>query len=190
MMRKIPADRHGLRLRAMIVVLWRGGLRIQEALDRDRVRSRRPTRLDSRPGAGRETSGGRSGWTRGRGAITLPHGSRVGLELPLGALFCVIDGPTRGRPWSATAVRGAAPLRARGRCSAQVRATSAQACSRCRARPRRRAPTGDPAPARAFVCLHDQRLPAGDRRRGDHRRDPQPARADDARQRRPRALSQ
>jgi integrase/recombinase XerD len=27
-------------------------------------------------------------------------------ELPIGALFCVIDGPTRGRPWSATAARG------------------------------------------------------------------------------------
>jgi site-specific recombinase XerD len=32
-MRKIPVDRHGLRLRAMIVVLWRGGLQIQESLD-------------------------------------------------------------------------------------------------------------------------------------------------------------
>ena len=31
-MRQTPADRHGLRLRALIVVLWRGGLRIQEAL--------------------------------------------------------------------------------------------------------------------------------------------------------------
>ena len=28
------------------------------------------------------------------------------VELPVGALFCVIDGPTRGRPWSATAARG------------------------------------------------------------------------------------
>jgi hypothetical protein len=28
------------------------------------------------------------------------------VELPIGALFCVIDGPTRGRPWSATAARG------------------------------------------------------------------------------------
>jgi len=27
------------------------------------------------------------------------------LELPVGALFCVIDGPTRGRAWSASAAR-------------------------------------------------------------------------------------
>ena len=27
------------------------------------------------------------------------------VELPIGALFCVIDGPTRGPPWSATAAR-------------------------------------------------------------------------------------
>ena len=26
-------------------------------------------------------------------------------ELPLGPLFCIIDGPTRGRPWSGAAVR-------------------------------------------------------------------------------------
>jgi integrase/recombinase XerD len=31
-MRRIATDRHGLRLRALIVVLWRGGLRIHEAL--------------------------------------------------------------------------------------------------------------------------------------------------------------
>jgi site-specific recombinase XerD len=27
-------------------------------------------------------------------------------ELPAGPLFCIIDGPTRGRPWSGAAVRG------------------------------------------------------------------------------------
>ena len=27
------------------------------------------------------------------------------LELPVGPLFCVIDGPTRGRPWAPPAVR-------------------------------------------------------------------------------------
>jgi len=26
-------------------------------------------------------------------------------EMPVGALFCVIDGPSRGQPWSAAAVR-------------------------------------------------------------------------------------
>ena len=31
-MRQTPADSHGLRLRALIVVVWRGGLWIQEAL--------------------------------------------------------------------------------------------------------------------------------------------------------------
>jgi integrase len=31
-MRQTGDDRHGFRLRALIVVLWRGGLRIQEAL--------------------------------------------------------------------------------------------------------------------------------------------------------------
>ena len=31
-MRKASDDRHGYRLRAMIVVLWRGGLRVGEAL--------------------------------------------------------------------------------------------------------------------------------------------------------------
>ena len=31
-MRHAPDDRHGSRVRAMIVVLWRAGLRIQEAL--------------------------------------------------------------------------------------------------------------------------------------------------------------
>jgi site-specific recombinase XerD len=27
------------------------------------------------------------------------------VELPVGPLFCIIDGPTRGRPWSSTGVR-------------------------------------------------------------------------------------
>jgi integrase len=33
-LRQTPDDRHGFRIRAMIVVLWRAGLRIQEALAR------------------------------------------------------------------------------------------------------------------------------------------------------------
>jgi integrase len=100
-MHKIPLDRHGLRLRAMIVVLWRGGLRIQEALDLTE------SDLDAR-----------------RGSILVRAGKgnkrrEVGLD-----------------PWA-----------------------------------------------------WSERVPPRHQHRGDHQRDPRPARADDARQRRTRTLS-
>ncbi len=37
------------------------------------------------------------------GQTRAPHEARV--ALPVGPMFCVIDGPTRGRPWSSAAVR-------------------------------------------------------------------------------------
>jgi len=37
-MRNASEDPHGFRLRAMIVMLWRGGLRVQEALALERAR--------------------------------------------------------------------------------------------------------------------------------------------------------
>jgi integrase len=78
-MRRTPPDRHGLRLRALIVVLWRGGLRIQEAL------TLTESDLDPRRGSilfaeGRATSAGRSGWTPGRGAIISLRGLLVVLS--------------------------------------------------------------------------------------------------------------
>lgn len=51
--------------------------------------------------------------------------SAVRLGLPVGPLFCVINGPTRGRPWSAAAARGAAPDGGRRGRAAPVRAASA-----------------------------------------------------------------
>ena len=73
-MRPTSPDRHGLRLRALIVVLWRGGLRIQGAL------SLIESDLDPRRGSilvrrGKGIAAGRSGWTRGRGAIISLRGS-------------------------------------------------------------------------------------------------------------------
>jgi hypothetical protein len=57
------------------------------------------------------------------------------LELPVGPLFCIIDGPTRGRPWSGAAVRSefrrVAALRASGvgsRGTSCVTRTHARAC--------------------------------------------------------------
>jgi hypothetical protein len=36
------------------------------------------------------------------------------VELPVGPLFCVVNGPTRGRPWSASAARSELRCVARG----------------------------------------------------------------------------
>src|SRR3954470_514469 len=102
-MRRAGATVHGLRTRALIVLLWRAGLRISEAL------ALAESDLD-----------------RGRGAVLVRHGKggkrrEVGMdpwrwdqlapwlecrvELPVGALLCIITGPTCGRPWSGAAAR-------------------------------------------------------------------------------------
>jgi site-specific recombinase XerD len=102
-MRAAGGDADAVRLRGLIVILWRAGLRISEAL------TLAESDLDS-----------------GRGAILVRHGKggkrrEVGMDrwaweqldpwlairstLPVGALFCVLRGPTRGRPCSPAGVR-------------------------------------------------------------------------------------
>ncbi len=102
-MRHAGENRHGWRLRALIVVLWRGGLRIQEALalaepDLD---PRRGSLLVRNGKGGRRREIGMDAW--GWEQLRPWFASRC--DLPVGPLFCVIDGPTRGRPWSSAAVR-------------------------------------------------------------------------------------
>jgi len=102
-MRHAGNDRHGLRIRALIVVLWRGGLRVSEALalNETDIDERRGSLLirhgkgDKRREAGMDPFGFEqlAAWTAPR------------TMLPPGPLFCVIDGATRGRRWSATAAR-------------------------------------------------------------------------------------
>src|SRR6516225_2903478 len=102
-MRQAGHDRHGHRLSALIVVLWRAGLRIHEAL------SLTETDLDQRRGSilvkhGKGDRRREVGVDAGaRSAIQPWAADRA--ELPVGALFCVIDGPTRGRAWSDSAAR-------------------------------------------------------------------------------------
>jgi hypothetical protein len=112
------------------------------------------------------------------------------VELPAGPLFCVIDGPTRGRALSASAVR--AELRQHaleaGVRRRFARAPSAPPCPRRGARPRGSAAADHPTPAGALIRVDDVGLPPGDRHRGDHRHDPRTASAHDARQRRSSAL--
>ena len=102
-MRRVGSDRHGARLRGLIVVLWRGGLRIQEALalsERD-LDPHRGSILVRRGKGGRRREVGMDEW--GFEQLRPWLSERQGL--PVGPLFCVIDGPTRGRPWSAAGVR-------------------------------------------------------------------------------------
>jgi site-specific recombinase XerD len=81
-MRKAGDTPHGLRTRALIVLLWRAGLRITEALS-----------LAESDGMGRWA------WQHLHAWLEIPLGMRVG------ALLCVVDGPTAGRQWSPTATR-------------------------------------------------------------------------------------
>jgi site-specific recombinase XerD len=103
-MRHADEERHGWRLRALLVVLWRAGLRIQEALalaelDLDPRRGSLLIR-NGKGGRRRELGMDDRGWEQLRPRLS------ARAELAVGPLFCIIDGPTRGRSWSGAAVRG------------------------------------------------------------------------------------
>jgi integrase len=102
-MRAAGDPRHGQRLRGLIVVLWRAGLRISEALalteaDLD---PRRGAVLVRRGKGGRRREVGMDDWA----CEQLQPWLTARLELPVGPLFCVIIGLTRGRRWSGAAAR-------------------------------------------------------------------------------------
>jgi integrase len=102
-LREASDDRHGYRLRVLIVVLWHGGLRVAEALalgerDLDPGRGSLPVRNGK---GGRRREIGMDAW----GSEQLSPWPVARIDLPVGPLFCVVDGPTRGRPWSSANVR-------------------------------------------------------------------------------------
>jgi integrase len=102
-MRAAGDRRQGCRLRGLIVVLWRAGLRIQEALalNESDLDHRRGALLVRRGKGGRRREVGMDEWAWEH----LQRWIDLRLELPIGPLFCVINGPTRGRSWSAAAAR-------------------------------------------------------------------------------------
>jgi integrase len=94
-MRTAGAGPDGMRLRALIVVLWRAGLRIGEAL------ALAETDLDGRRGAVLVRHG-KGGKRREVGMDTwaweqLEPWQQLRIRFPVGPLFCVIHGPTAGR---------------------------------------------------------------------------------------------
>ena len=94
---------HGRRLRGLIVVLWRAGLRIHEALalteaDLDACLG---SLLGRRGKGGRRREVGMDDWS----CKQLEPWLQARVRLPVGPLFCVVNGATRGRPWAAAAAR-------------------------------------------------------------------------------------
>ena len=102
-MRAAGESAEAVRLRCIIVVLWRAGLRISETLalnetDLDPVRGS----LLVRHGKGdkrREVGMDRWAWSH------LDPWLELRRELPVGRLFCVVRGPTRGRPCASAGIR-------------------------------------------------------------------------------------
>src|SRR4051812_40445445 len=164
-MRQTSDDRHGYRLRALIIVLWRGGLRIQEALalgerDLDAPRGSLLVR-NGKGGRRREIGMDAWGWEQLRPWLD----ARVGL--PGGPLFCVIDRPPPGRPWSRANARvefaGSPPKPVPGAAS---RRAPTPPRPRRRTRARGHAAQRHPAPTRPRQPRHHQPLPTGHRHRG------------------------
>ena len=110
----------GLRLRGVIVILWRAGLRISEALalaetDLDNERGALLVR-HGKGGKRREVGMDRWAWTQLQPWLELRG------ALPAGALFCILRGPTRGKPCAPAGIRSQLHHAAR---TARVRRRSA-----------------------------------------------------------------
>ena len=103
LMREPGPGIHGARVRGLVVVLWRAGLRISEALslaERDLDPGRGAILVRAGKG-GKRREVGMDDW----GWEQLRPWLEYRLGMPVVALFCIVNGPTRGRPWSAPAVR-------------------------------------------------------------------------------------
>jgi hypothetical protein len=188
-MRHTPVDRHGWRVRAMIVVLWRAGLRVHEALelaehDLDHRRGSILVRA-GKGGRRREVGMDEWGWEQLR-----PWLKRTGRASGRTAVL-----HHRRPDPRATVVRRRRPRRVssarrtRG-CPASVCAAPAASRARARVGSRGRAAQHHPTATRARQPRHYLDLPARDRPRGDHRHRPHAPRADDVRQHRAAALTE
>lgn len=94
---------YGLRLRALVVMLWRSGLRISEALAlaESDLDAQRGSVLVRQGKGGKRREVGMDAWAWDQ--VRPWRDART--QLPVGTFFCVILGPTAGRPWSSAAAR-------------------------------------------------------------------------------------
>jgi integrase len=161
-MRRAGHDRHGLRIRALIAILLRGGLRITEALalNETDIDERRGSLLVRHGKGDKRREAGMDQFGFEQLAAWLAHRAL----LPPGPLFCVIDGRTRGRRWAATAAR------------TELRELAL-------------AGQHHPAPTRAHRPRNHVGLSPGHRSERDHRRRPLPQTTHDLGHRRTRSLT-
>jgi site-specific recombinase XerC len=98
---------HGARARALIVVLWRAGLRIQEALDLTELDldPRRGSVLVRRGKGGRRREIGMDDW----GFEQLEPWLQARQTMPVGPLFCVINGRRTSSNASSDSATSASP---------------------------------------------------------------------------------
>jgi site-specific recombinase XerD len=91
------------RLRALIVLLWRAGLRISEALalQESDLDASRGAVLVRRGKGGKRREAGMDRWAWDQ----LDPWLEIRQGLPIGAVLCVIHGPAAGRHWEASAAR-------------------------------------------------------------------------------------
>ncbi len=102
-MRESGGGADGARLRALIVILWRAGLRIGEALDlaETDLDASRGAVLVRRGKGGRRREVGMDRWA----CSQLQPWIVARRQLPVGTLLCVIRGATAGRRWEQSAAR-------------------------------------------------------------------------------------
>src|SRR3954447_22294501 len=102
-MRAAGNSPHGQRLRGLVVILWRAGLRIDEALSLGEadLDERRGSLLVRHGKGGRRREVGMDAW----GWQQLQPWLDTRLELPVGPLFCIVTGASRGRHWANAAAR-------------------------------------------------------------------------------------
>jgi integrase len=187
-MREAGPGSYADRTRGLIAILRRAGLRISEAL------ALTETDLDPKTGSmlvragrgGKRRMVGMDEWGWGHLARWTEH--RV--LLPIGPLFCILAGPTRG-PRVARNGRAGRTTQARGpgRRAAAVRAAPATSRARDRDGTRRDPATDHPAPARTCTLRDHIGLPPRNRYPRDCRHGPSPSTARNARQRRPAAVT-
>src|SRR4051795_6458708 len=93
-MRQAGTTQHGLRMRGLIVVLWRTGLRIHEALalTESDLDARRGAVLVRRGTGARRRDVGMDNWAWQQ----LQQWLDMRIELPVGPLFCVLTGRDPG----------------------------------------------------------------------------------------------